>query len=210
MAAFRALAGEYDLSVALPHHTRKGDLTPGDPDVARGASSIIGAARIVKTLLPMPVEDAQKFGLPEDRKNRNFYFRLDDAKQNYAAIGDADWFEKTLYRLDNGEIVPAIVPWDPPNLWAALTPSVASKILDALDAGLDGGQRRFTDSNAATDRAAWPIVKNHLPVLSETQCRAVINEWVKNGMLCRQKYDDPLDRKERSGLVAAKRPGALH
>lgn len=209
IAAFRAIAVEFDIAVILIHHTRKGELVPGDPDSARGASAIIGAARIVKTLIGMSEQDAKAFGVPEDRQSRSSYVRLDDAKQNYAGIGDAEWYEKTLYRLDNGEPVAAAVPWAAPDMWQAITPGTANVILDDVDAGMEDGKRRYTDHNAAEDRAGWPIVQRHVPSLTEQQCRAVIKSWLENGVLYRKPYDDPIDRKKRSGLFVAKRPGAI-
>jgi hypothetical protein len=207
IAAFRAVAVEFNIAVILVHHTRKGEVHPGDPDSARGASAIIGAARIVKTLVGMSEQDADALGMSADRKSRSAYVRLDDAKQNYAGIGDAIWYEKALYRLDNNEVVAAAVPWKAPDVWASLTPTVAHAILDDIDAGIDGGKRKYTDHNGAEDRAAWRVVQRHVPSLTEKQCRAVIKEWIDNGMLNRSRYDDPVERKERSGLVVAKRPG---
>jgi hypothetical protein len=62
----------------------------------------------------MSVEDAKAFGLPEARGSRSHFVRLDGAKQNYAPLREAEWFEKCVYELGNGEIVPAPVPWTPP------------------------------------------------------------------------------------------------
>jgi hypothetical protein len=114
IARFRELAVEHDIAVVILHHTRKGGASPGDPDSARGASAIIGAVRIALTLSGMSEDDARTFGLPTDAKDRSSFVRLDDAKQNYHAIRDAEWFQKMPHRLDNGEIVPAAEPWSPP------------------------------------------------------------------------------------------------
>jgi len=98
IAAFRALAAEFDIAIIVLHHTRKGAVTPGDPDAARGASSLIGAGRVVLTLCGMSEEDADALGITKDRRTRSAYVRLDDAKQNYAAIGEARW-HRQLVRL---------------------------------------------------------------------------------------------------------------
>ena len=209
IAEFRALAVEFNIAVVLVHHTRKGIVTPGDPDAARGASSIIGAGRMVLTLVQMSEEDAENFGLPQDRTTRSGYIRLDDAKQNYAAIDDAKWFEKIPYTLDNGEVVPAAVPWSPPNPMRSLTTRIANAILDEIAAGIDDGKRRYSDNNAATDRAAWDVVMRYLPGLNDAQARRIIKDWLKNGLLYRRQYYDETLRKERFGLYVndAKRPG---
>lgn len=212
IAEFRALAIEFDLAVILVHHSRKGTVSPGDPDSARGGSSIIGAARVVLTCLTMSEEDAEAFGLPKDRKSRSYFMRLDDAKQNYAGIGDAQWYETTLYTLGNGEIVPSLASWQPPDMWAAISTMVANQILDEIDVGLESGTRRYTHVSAAEDRAAWKIVTRFVPSLNEKQARKVILTYVDNGVLFSKEYDDPKDRKPRKGLYLneARRPGAVH
>jgi hypothetical protein len=209
IAAFRALAAEFNMAVVVLHHTRKGAVAPGDPDTARGASSLIGAARVVLTLCPMIEADAEALGMAIDRKSRAAYVRLDDAKQNYAAIGDARWFEKMVYGLDNGEHVPAAVPWQAPDFWDGISTHVANKILDDIDAGLDGG-RRYSAAPSAKERAAWNVVIAHVPSLSEKQARKVIKKWVENETLVVKDYEDPVVRKTLTGLWVnpANRPGA--
>jgi hypothetical protein len=208
IAALRTLATEFNISVIVLHHTRKGAAAPGDPDAARGASSLVGAARVVLTLCPMSEEDVDTLGVAKDRMTRSAYVRLDDAKQNYAAIGDARWFEKVVYTLDNGEYVPAAVPWKAPDLWDGVSTTVANRILDDTEAGIEGG-RRYTNAAKADDRAAWKVVVAHVVSLSEKQARKIIRTWVDNAVLREAPYDDPADRKERNGLFvnSANRPG---
>jgi hypothetical protein len=209
IAEFRKLAVEFNMAVVAVHHTRKGAVLPGDPDAARGASSIIGAGRVVLTLAPMCEDDADQLGLPRDRASRSRYVRLDDAKQNYAGIGDAQWYEKALYTLDNGEMIATAVPWQPPDMWKALPATLANRILDEIDAGIDGGKQRYTDAPAASDRAAWKVVQKHVPSYTEKQARAVIKTWGQNSVLTARDYNDDVVRKKRSGLHVqnAKRPG---
>lgn len=209
IAALRTLAAEFEIAVIVLHHTRKGGAMPGDPDAARGASSLIGAARIVLTLCPMSEEDAEMLGVARDRMTRSSYVRLDDAKQNYAAIGDARWFEKIVYALDNGEHVPAAVPWKAPDMWDGISTSIANRILNDIEAGIEG-ERRYSNSHNADDRAAWKVVVAHVPSLSEKQARKVIRTWVDNAVLRSENYYDPKLRKDRTGLFVnpANRPGA--
>jgi hypothetical protein len=211
IAAFRSLAAEFNIAVILLHHTRKGAAIAGDPDSARGASAIIGGARIVLTLTTMSEEDAEAFGIPKGRQSRAQYVRLDDAKQNYTAIGDAQWYTKALYNLDNGEVVVAALPWTPPDIWRSLKGVIVNRILDDIDAavGLEEGQRYSNDGNAQK-RAAWKVVRKHAPGLTAEQAREAINTWVKNDVLFREPYHDPIERKDRQGLYVnnGKRPGA--
>ena len=50
VAAFRKLAVDHSLALVLVHHVRKGPSGAGDMDTARGASSVVSAARVVLTV----------------------------------------------------------------------------------------------------------------------------------------------------------------
>jgi hypothetical protein len=200
VAEFRTLAREFDMAVVIVLHTGKGALTPGDLDAARGASAQIGAARIVLTLLPMSEGDTGLLGIENNRTSRSRYVRLDDARQNYAGIEDAQWFVKTLYTLDNGEVVAAAEPWDPQHSCQSIPLEAANRILDEIATGLDGGKRRYTDAAAAGDRAVWRVVQRHLPGMTPKEARDVIANWKNAGVLRTGEYLDPTDRKKRSGI----------
>jgi hypothetical protein len=112
IAHFRTLAKRHGVGIVLAHHTRKGAMAPGDPDAIRGAGSIVGAVRVAMTVCTMSEDEADQFGIP--KAMRKHYFRVDGAKANYAPLGDADWFKRHAYELDNGEMVAAALPWSPP------------------------------------------------------------------------------------------------
>ena len=112
MARFRQLAKTHNMGLTVLFHTRKGVAVAGDPDSIRGASSIVGAARIALTVNVMTQEEAEKLGRNPD--HRRDYFRIDDAKKNYSRIEDAEWFERQEYELDNGDRVAVPMPWAPP------------------------------------------------------------------------------------------------
>lgn len=104
---YREVANKCDCAVLLVHHTRKRSGADsaghaGNMDSGRGASSLVGAARIVITLYEMSKEDAEEFGIPNNERLR--YIRLDDAKGNFALKSpDATWFRREGVRLVNGE-----------------------------------------------------------------------------------------------------------
>ncbi len=161
IAQFRELAIKYNIEVIILHHTRKGGADkPGDPDVARGASAIIGAVRVAITSTGMAETDAQNFGLPTDAKARSHYLRIDDAKQNYAPIGDARWFEKVAYILDNGEAVAAAVPWTPPAAKTATQTDLAA-IATAIERGAPGGEPWSPRLSAAEPRSVRFLLEQH-------------------------------------------------
>ncbi len=114
MAQFRTLATDHQMAVVLVHHARKGasQATPGDTDTLRGASSIVGAARIVVTVSAMTEAEAQGFGLSADQ--RRSFFRVDSGKSNYSPTHEAEWYQRVEYELDNLDLVAAPVAWEPP------------------------------------------------------------------------------------------------
>jgi len=139
IAQFRALAIRHNLGIVIAHHTRKGAIAPGDPDIARGAGAIVGAARLVFTTCPMTDAEATELGMsPEARRH---YFRLDGAKINYAPLLDAEWFERIPYPLDNGEDVAAIQPWNAPR--DAVTADDIESIKSSVAKGFNGDAYAF-------------------------------------------------------------------
>lgn len=208
------IADRCNVGVLVLHHTRKGQATAGDPEMARGAKSLIDAARIALTLLPMAQDDARTMGIPEP--DRPQYVRLDDAKANLAPKAlKASWYRLASVALENGtdaypngDSVQAIEPWDPPETWDGLTDDILNLVLDDIDAGTTGGER-YSQANAAKDRAAWKALQIHCPDKTEGQCKQVISTWVGTGLLYVEEYDSPASRKKAKGLFVdhSKRPG---
>jgi hypothetical protein len=112
LARFRSWAIMRNVALVVLHHSRKGVQSPGDPDTMRGASAIVGAARVALTVNSMTEDEATEMNIPVE--HRRDYFRLDGAKMNYSKVQDADWFERVEYQLDNDEGVAAAVPWSRP------------------------------------------------------------------------------------------------
>jgi hypothetical protein len=208
------LAIEYDIAVDAPHHTKKGQLAPGDPDAGRGGSAVRDAGRLIYTLSTMSEEEAKQFGI--NAEERAAYVRLDKAKVNLAPPSrTAEWFQLIGVPLDNGndeypngDEVQTVKPWKPPKLWEGLASETLNAALTEIDAGMPNGQR-YTDAGGGTGpRAAWRVVHKHCADRTEGQCREIIRTWLRNGVLLNEEYDDPVERKPRTGyrLDTSKRP----
>jgi hypothetical protein len=133
IAHLRTLAKRWDCAVVLIHHTRKGSIA-GDPDSLRGASSIVGACRVVLTVTPMSDAEALELNIAPDLRRR--FFRVDSAKQNYAPSSEAAWHELFEYELDNGDLVAAALPWNPTPV--VVTPDMLLTAVTALRRGVNG------------------------------------------------------------------------
>jgi hypothetical protein len=208
------LAEDLNCAVDILHHERKaGAPEAGDPNRGRGASSFRDAARLLYTLTQMTEDERKKFGLAE--VERRSLLRVDSAKVNIAPPAtEARWFKIVGVPLGNGtdlypngDTVPTVEPWDPPDLWRNLPIAIVNAILDQIERGPAEGRKYSAANRAGEDRAAWRVVKDHCPRLEDEQCQTVISTWLKNGMIESQDYDDPVTRKKRSGLIVAKRPG---
>lgn len=135
VAKFRALAKSLNLAIVLVHHTRKGVVVPGDMDAARGASSVVSAARIGMTVVGMTEEDAKALGLPIGAHRH--YFRLDGGKSNYHTLTECEWFERVSFDLEQGDTVGVPVPWFPPV--DVVTRDIRTKVEAAIERGSPAG-----------------------------------------------------------------------
>jgi hypothetical protein len=188
LARLRAMAYEHNMASAILHHARKGNGEPGDPDSLRGASSIVGAARVVLTVNVMTKEEASAFGIKDDK--RRDFFRLDGAKNNYAPIEKAEWFVREVITLPNGtgdddapDGVAVAWPWHPPSVWAQHAPADINKLLDLIDLGpATGGRFGPTKKGAKNGRWVGYVVMETLSV-NEDQAKAMISTWMKSGLL---------------------------
>ena len=199
-----ALAQDCNIAVDSPAHTHKGAITAGDADARRGASAQRDAGRLDYTFTVMSEEEAEKFGIhPDERKS---FVRLDKAKANLTRAVKAEWFKLVSVSLGNttalypdGDDMQAIERWKPPETWGDVSSEALNTILNEMEAEMPAG-RRYSGKPQATDRAAWKVVQKYCPTKTEAQCREMIREWIKAGVLFEAKYHDPVSRKEEWGL----------
>jgi hypothetical protein len=209
------LAVERNIAVDAPHHVHKGQIVPGDADSGRGSSGIKDAGRLVYTLCPMSIEDAEEFGIKQS--DRLQYIRLDAAKVNIAIrAGDAIWFKLISVAIGNatetypsGDHIQVAEPWTPPTAFAGVDEATVHLILNDIDKGPSSDQRYSNAPAADEDKQAWRVVHEHCPDKSEAQCRRIIAAWLESGLLYSKKYRDPIQRRKVGGLYVNqdKRPG---
>jgi hypothetical protein len=106
--AIRHIAYETGCSIDLIHHSLKTqtgntEAHAGDMNAARGASSMIGAVRIMYTLSAMSKKSADELNIPPWQAAR--LIRLDHGKGNYSARDPSvRWFELVTVDIGNGEV----------------------------------------------------------------------------------------------------------
>jgi hypothetical protein len=156
---FRDIARKGECAVMLVHHTAKpprgsSEGRAANLNTARGASALVGVARIVQTLFSMSPKDAERYGVPEEERHR--YVRLDDAKTNVSPIGaDARWFRRVGVTIANGDEVGVLVPEDLEPVAKTGDDEVEDlhrTVIAALLAQVPEGEISL---NAAAKRLAW-------------------------------------------------------
>lgn len=204
MASFRSWAVDRNMAVVILHHSRKGNGDPGDPDTLRGASSIVGAARVVLTLNVMNEKEADLFRVPSEQR-RN-YFRLDGAKNNYAPVEEAEWFQRQEIELPNGgdgapgDRVAIAWPWRPTKPLDRQTPSDLNRVLDLIAVG-PGQGIRYSRTKAGGDRWVGNLLRAELELASDAEAANMVGAWFKSGLLMVEPYFDAVQRKELPGVV---------
>jgi hypothetical protein len=172
-AMWREVARRGDCAVVIVHHTGKPpsaspDAWTGSLSASRGASSLGGVARIMRTLFAMSQSDADKFGLDADE--RRLWVRLDDAKANLSlASGSARWFKRVSIIIANGEEVGALVPGDPNERVPQVdrVAEIESALFEAIRTAWHAGAP-LSEQPRAKDRYAPGIVGQALRVAAET------------------------------------------
>ena len=211
-AMWREVARRGDCAVVVVHHTGKPpsaspDAWTGSLSASRGASSLGGVARIMRTLFAMSQSDADKFGLDADE--RRLWVRLDDAKANLSlASGSARWFKRVSIIIANGEEVGALVPGDPSERAAQPDRSaqIESALFEAIRTAWNTGAP-LSEQPRAKDRYAPGIVGKALRVASETVAD-VLARLMGGGAIERTLFDAktktyglrivPLDERDRA------------
>jgi len=196
--ALRHIAHETGCSIDLVHHTLKShsrntEEHAGDMNAARGASSLIGAARIVYTLSPMSKTTAEKMGL--DRAEAARLVRLDHAKGNYTARDTNEcWFELEPFNIRNGgdgtddlfvvdgDTIAVPKPWQPPN--PATEQTTPAEDREAQRAARLQQVRAFVVQVMSSDRcrvtAVLPAIEKQF-VLKESAARSLVMDAIPEG-----------------------------
>jgi hypothetical protein len=107
MRSLKALAVEFDCSMLVVHHTRKGRSAGDDP--AEEAERIGGAAAIVnlarRAIMPVTMTNAETKAYPSVLPSERLkYFKLADVKSNLAPLSaETPWYELAGVQLPNAE-----------------------------------------------------------------------------------------------------------
>lgn len=210
VAMLRKLARETDAAIHVVHHVRKGNGDDATIDSVRGAGALIGAARAARVINRVSSVDASRLGVPEVEARG--LFRVDDGKANLAPPAEAAVYRRMIgVKLDNGEWVGVAATYELPDQWAGVTCRVANDILNLIDAGPEDGEKW---SLRPQDKSRWVgivIMKykfsNLDHVKTDGQAKAILRQWMEEGLIEEVEYHSEKQRKSRKGVVTTGRVG---
>ena len=166
-------------------HDRKGAGSAGDADRVRGASALVNASRLLKTLTKMTDKEADDLGV--EKRQQKTLVRLDDGKVNITPEEPEAWFELIGVPIGNssetyphGDNVQAVRRWYPPDPYAEMTAELWGKIFAAIRTG-PGPDEKWLIDIRSNDWVGWPICKAGNKEKGEA--RRLVRDWVKSGVL---------------------------
>jgi len=110
----RELAVAANVAILLLHHVSKpsgAHSRAGDAGTLRGAGAIVNSARFAFTMFTPTKEECDQFGVKYEERYR--FVRFDDAKMNHALQdGKPNWLKKHSLKLQNGDEVGVLAPYD--------------------------------------------------------------------------------------------------
>ena len=207
LEGYERVAEEAQCAVHLWHHTRKAGGERVTIEAARGAIAFVDACRSARVLDTMSTKEHEQLAaIAPDMLPPGFYFRVFNGKRNFAPPAAlSEWFKLESVVLANGDNVGVVTAWQYPETFTAAPPETVDHIFDDTGSGISNGQR-YSNDNSAKSRAAWRVVQKYCPDKSESQCRRIISEWLKQGLLYEDEYFDPVYRRRQIGLFVRRKP----
>lgn len=167
-----------DCSINLVHHVRKQNGTEATADSARGASSLIGAARSVVVYNRMTKEEGEAAGIPIEQIS--FHFRTTNDKANLSPPEAAEWHRMNNYELANGDQVGVACPWAWPDAFAGVT---TAKLME-VQREVGAGQWR-RDVRSGEKWVGIPIARVLAmdPEDDRRRISSILKQWLKEDIL---------------------------
>jgi AAA domain len=213
---WREVARRTGVAICLVHHTKKyATGMAGDVDAARGASALIGIARIVSTLFPMTEKEAESNNVPVDQRGN--YLRYDDAKANLNLKSNiSKWFKKDSITLNNatdelpGDQVGVLEPWKPKDVTEGITELQINDFFRAVDIGVidsknvpTGELYTFSNSQRSeyeTPRYIAQFIQEFFKLETLEAAIGLMKRWRDHKRLIEVSYRSPKQRRERKGV----------
>jgi hypothetical protein len=182
---FNQVADATNCSIELIHHTGKTGGESGNANAGRGASSMVGAVRSLRTIVSMTEEEAANY----DIANPRAYVRIDDGKTSLAAYNhNTDWYAIESLELPNGDNVGVVARWTAPTLFDGISVEKIRLCVDVINTGRQDG-RLYHMARSGKSKDAWVgfAIAESLQV-SDDKAASIVKKWLKNGVLYEAEY----------------------
>lgn len=227
LGALREVAHRADVAVVVLHHAGKAaamDMDAAGAGASRGASAFVDAARVVRQVVRMTVNEARNLGIAET--DRRDYLRVENGKANLARAEGGRWLRMVDVPLGNGmglwplgDRVGVLERWTPPERKSGTAPDLA-RVQAAVSAaqtpprfspksgrwvgylvaqalGLNIGPAGAAQKDRTAEEAA-----------AHASVCALLDGWFRDGGLLQIKGRDPRTRHEVD-LVGIGKPAIL-
>lgn len=190
-------------SIDIVHHLRKVADREATVEDARGAVSLIGAARSVRVLNRMSPEQASEANVPQEERFGYFYTTY--GKSNLTPLSHkAEWRHLVGVPLGNGrgltkpqDFAPVVTEWHWPSA-EEIAENVAPEQLEHIKGLLDGQDWRASDQ--AGDWAGHAVARVlQMDADDKADKRRIvrlIDNWIKQGELKKERLLDTKTRKQ--------------
>lgn len=196
------IADRTNSAVDVVHHLRKMADREASVEDARGAGSLIGAARAVRILNRMSEDQATKAGLePQDRFS---YFWIHNGKANLSPMTSAQhWRKLESVPLGNGrgltkpqDHVGVVTEWHWPSK-EAIAEAVPDEVRKLVVARLGNQEHRESAQSAewagyvVAEAMGLPLETNKAMSAEKRRVKAVLDAWIDAGILAIVEEEDP-------------------
>ena len=185
------IADATNIAIELSHHTRKTygiEITVED---GRGASALLAAVRVARTLNPMSEKEAEEVGITVRRR----YFRVENGKTNLSAPPErADWYHIASVELGNGNAVRegdsigVVTQWHWPDLMAGMTAADFDKVAAVIKS--DHWRKDVQAKQWVGHAVATALELNITNKQDRAKIRTAIETWLKSKTLVVVKGED--------------------
>lgn len=180
--------------IGLAHHVSKAGAAEVTALSGRGAVALINACRSVLTINRMGEQEAQRYGIEEERRRR--FFRVYDDKNNRAPPSDAsDWYTMLSVTLGNGDVdegdnMGVVVPWSPPDAFDGVTADHLLQIQKMVD-GAD--YRENSQASEWVGKAVAQVLGLSVDKdakADRSKINSLLRQWFTSGALVSVKRKD--------------------
>lgn len=177
--------------IVIVHHARKLGGTEATEESARGAGSLVAAARSTLVLNRMSEDEAKRFNIDPEVRRR--YFRTYDPKGNRAPPAEAsDWHHLASVQLgngpDGGDSIGVVEPWTPTETFDGLSGETVYQVQRLID---NGEWRKSEQSSQWAGKAVAEVLGLDPAIRCDRiRISSLLREWTKNGALVEEKRKD--------------------